>query len=117
MKKLIQWVEIPTTDFTRAVQFYNKVFLLNMEPMDFGFEKMACFPTDEGALFYKEGFTPSNQGVVVSFQVPDSIEQTCSRILKNGGGVQLPKTKIDADGRGFFALVIDSEGNKIGLYE
>ncbi len=117
MKKMIEWVEIPTTNFKRGVNFYNKVFNLSMEEMDYGTEKMACFPTGEGAIFYKEGYTPSENGVMVSFKVPDSIEETGKRIEANGGKIVLPKTKIDVEGRGYFALSLDSEGNKIGLYE
>ena len=41
MKKLIEWVEIPTADFSRAVNFYNKVFMLSLQEIDCGSEKMA----------------------------------------------------------------------------
>jgi predicted enzyme related to lactoylglutathione lyase len=52
MNKLIEWVEIPTADFARAVQFYNSVFQLQMEALDFGHEKMESFPIGEGELFF-----------------------------------------------------------------
>jgi uncharacterized protein len=32
------------------------------------------------------------------------------------GKIHTPKTKIEAEGKGFFAIIIDSEGNKIGFY-
>jgi predicted enzyme related to lactoylglutathione lyase len=73
MKKLIEWVEIPTADFSRAVNFYNKVFMLSLQEIDCGSEKMACFPTGEGAIFYKPDYKPSTNGVIVSFCVPDCI--------------------------------------------
>lgn len=117
MKKLIEWVEIPTADFSRAVNFYNKVFMLSLQEIDCGSEKMACFPTGEGAIFYKPDYKPSTNGVIVSFCVPDSIEKTATRIEQNGGKIVFPKTKIEVEGRGYFALFSDSEGNKIGLYE
>ncbi|MDR2083594.1 MAG: VOC family protein [Bacteroidales bacterium] len=116
MKKLIEWVEIPSTDFKRAVNFYNKVFLLSMEEIDCETEKMACFPTGEGAIFYQKDYKPSERGVIINLNVPDSIEETIARIEKNGGKIVQPKTKIEAEGRDYFALVLDSEGNKIGLY-
>jgi len=28
----------------------------------------------------------------------------------------MPKTKIEVEGRGWFALFADSEGNRVGLY-
>ncbi len=117
MKKFIEWVEIPTADFQRGLNFYNSVFKLSMEPIDSGTEQMACFPTGEGAIFYKEGYLPSDQGSMISFTVPDSIEETALRVEALGGKVLIPKTPIDEEGRGYFAVCIDSEGNKIGLYE
>ncbi len=117
MKKLIEWVEIPTTDFKRALNFYNEVFNISMAEIDCGTEKMACFPTGEGAIFYQPDYKPSGRGVIVSLNVPESIEQTAVCIEKNGGKMIIPKTKIEAEGRGYFALFVDTEGNRIGLYE
>lgn len=117
MKKLIEWVEIPTADFKRAVNFYNKVFKLAMEEHDYGTEKMACFPSGEGAVFYQPDYKPSGNGVIINLNVPDSIDETMIRIETHGGKIVLPKTKIEVEGRGYFALFLDSEGNKIGLYE
>lgn len=117
MKKLIEWVEIPTVNFKRAVKFYNNVFKFSMEEQDCETEKMACFPTGEGAVFYQPDYKPSGNGIVISMNVPDSIEETAVRIEQNGGKIVLQKTKIEAEGRGYFALFLDSEGNKIGLYE
>jgi len=117
MKKLIEWVEIPTADFSRALNFYNEVFELAMDEIDCGNEKMACFPSGEGAIFFKSGYEPSDKGVLVNFTVPDDIEQASVRIEKHGGKMLVSKTKIEVEGRGYFALCLDSEGNKIGLYE
>ena len=117
MKKMIEWVEIPTVDFKRGVKFYNNVFKLSMEEIDCGVEKMACFPTGEGAIFYKEGYVPSKNGIIVNLNVSDSIDETIVRIKANGGKIILSKTKIQVEGRGYFALFTDSEGNTIGLYE
>lgn len=48
MQKFVTWVEIPAVDFDKAVNFYNFVFKLNLLKQDFGSEKMACLPNDEG---------------------------------------------------------------------
>ena len=116
MTKLISWVEIPAADFTRAVNFYSKVLKLDLEPMDWGEEKMACFPGGEGAISFAPGFKPSENGALVSFRVSDSMEETISRIEAAGGKILQPKTKIEAEGRGYFCTFLDSEGNKVGLY-
>ena len=118
MKKLVAWVEIPSADFERAVKFYSSVFQLDLMPIDCGNgEKMACFPTGEGAIIYSQYAEPSENGTIVSLVVPDNIEAAISRIEQANGKVVIPKTKIEVEGRGYFALCMDSENNKIGLYE
>lgn len=116
MAKLISWVEIPTTDFERAVKFYSSVLKIELQPMDFGHEKMACFPGGEGAISYAPGFNPGKDGVLVSFNVEKDLDGAIVRINENNGTIVQPKTKIEAEGRGYFALFIDCEGNKVGLY-
>jgi len=116
MKKLIAWVEIPATDFERAVKFYNAILSLDMNAMDFGHEKMAYFPNDEGAISFAPDFKPSKDGVLVSLETGNDLDGTIERVKANGGEIVQTKTKIEAEGRGYFALFIDSEGNKVGLY-
>ena len=116
MEKLISWVEIPTADFDRAVKFYNNVLKIELKVETCDTEKMACFPTGEGAIIYADGYKPSSNGVIVSLQVPDTIDATMARIKENGGELVVPKTKIQVEGLDYFALFLDSEGNKIGLY-
>ena len=116
MKKLIRWVEIPATDFERAVKFYNQVFKLNLKPLDFGSEKMACLPNDEGAISLSKGFKPSENGVLVSLETENKLDEILLQIKNAGGKIIKPKTKIEAEGRDYFALFLDTEGNRMGLY-
>ncbi|HOE05864.1 MAG TPA: VOC family protein [Bacteroidales bacterium] len=116
MKKLIAWVEIPTVNFERAVAFYCAVLELELEALDFGSEKMACFPSGEGAIIFAPGFIPSSDGVLVSFDTGTGLDSTLERILQHGGKIVIPKTKIQAENRGWFAVFSDCEGNKLGLY-
>ena len=96
MKKLIAFFEIPATDFRRAVDFYETVL---------------------GAISYASNFDflPSTHGVLIHFNCED-IEQTLEKVLLKGGKVVIPKTKIEADDKGWFAVFTDSEGNRIGVY-
>lgn len=116
MKKMISWVEIPVRNMERAVSFYNDLLNLDLEILDFGEEKMACFPNDEGALSWAPDFNPSMNGVLISLNMEDGLNEALMCIEKNGGKVVRSKTKIQAEGRGYFALFVDSEGNKVGLY-
>ncbi|MDX1315388.1 MAG: VOC family protein [Eudoraea sp.] len=116
MKKLISWVEIPATDFYRAVEFYKAVLQIDLEPLDFGSEKMACLPGDEGAISQAADFNPSADGPIISFNAGDDIDGMIARVKDNGGTIVRDKTKIEAEGRGYFALFSDSEGNRLGIY-
>ncbi len=116
MKKLIAWVEIPASNFDRAVKFYTSALELDLQIIDCGTEKMACFPGGEGAISFAPDFLPSKNGTLVSLDVGKNIDSTLKLIEANGGSIFKPKTKIEAEGRGYFALFIDSEGNKVGLY-
>ncbi len=115
MEKLIAWVEIPSKNFDRAVKFYNSLLSLELKCESCENEKMACFPTGEGAIIHSPGFEPSGQGVVVSFNT-ENLDGAIQKVEQLGGKVVRPKTKIEAEGMGYFALFLDSEGNRVGLY-
>ena len=117
MEKFIAWVEIPASDFDRAVRFYEQVFELDLKSLEGGGEKMAFFPGGEGAISLSPGFNPSRDGVLVSLRAREDIDAVLQQVEALGGQVEKAKTKIEAEGRGYFALFIDSEGNRIGLYQ
>lgn len=116
MANLISWVEIPSKNFERAVNFYKAVLEIDLEVIDCGHEKMACFPNGEGAISFAPNFNPGKDGVLVSFNTENKLDDTIDRIKKIGGEIIQPKTKIEAEGRDYFAVFIDTEGNKLGLY-
>jgi len=116
MKKLISWVEIPATDFLRAVEFYKEVLQIDLVPLDFGSEKMACLPGDEGAISLAPDFKPSIDGPIISLNAEDDIDGMISRVKASGGTILKEKTRIESEGRGYFALFSDTEGNRLGIY-
>lgn len=119
MEKLIAFFEIPATDFSRAVKFYEAVLNIRLSVFECDREKMAFFPEEEGkfpgAISRAEGFRPAAGGVLVSLRV-SSMEDTLALVRAYGGEIVRPKTKIEADGLGYFAIFADSEGNHVGLY-
>jgi predicted enzyme related to lactoylglutathione lyase len=116
MKNLIAWVEIPAKDMKRAVAFYAKILNIDLSIIDCGTEKMALLPDDAGAISEAPDFHPSKDGVLVSLNTGKELDQVIQRILDAGGQMIKAKTKIEAEGRGYFALFTDSEGNRLGLY-
>ena len=117
MEKLISFVEIPAADFERAVEFYSQVMHLELKSVEGEHEKMAFFPGGEGAISYSPGFNPSRDGVLVSLNAGKDLDAVLGRVTAHGGKIERAKTKIQGEGMGYFALFIDSEGNKIGLYQ
>jgi len=116
MKQIFYWVEIPTVNFDRAVDFYNSLLGVKLEKVDCGTEKMAFLPNDAGAIFWAPDFKPSQDGLLVSMNCGTDIDGWINRIEANGGKIVRPKTKIEVEGRGWFALFLDTEGNRLSLY-
>ncbi len=113
------WFELYVNDMTRARAFYESVFELTLEPMsDAGMEYYA-FPMQNdqvgagGALAKMEGMAPGGGGTLIYFHCDDcAVEE--SRVEGAGGTVIKPKLSIGA--YGFMSLVLDTEGNTIGLH-
>ncbi|WP_317932877.1 VOC family protein [Halioxenophilus sp. WMMB6] len=112
----ITWFEIPTSDFQRAIDFYQAVFKIELKTMEELGIAMALFPHAEGmaggALVSGAPYQPSSDGVVI-YLYSNDFDAALDRIECNGGKVVMPKTEIPA---GLIALFIDSEGNRVGLH-
>lgn len=119
-KEVISFFEIPATDFNRAVTFYENIFGWPIERCECGEEKMGFFPDSgsglRGAISLANGFYPSSDGVLVHF-VTDQIDALLPMVEPAGGKIVMPKTNIEAEGNGCFALILDSEGNRIGIHQ
>lgn len=120
MKNPVKFIEIPAADFARAVRFYEAVLNIRLTICDgCETEKMAFFGdfTEEPnvAISWSADFHPSKDGVLVSLTVED-VDAVLALVAAHGGKTVRGKTKIEADGMGFFAQFSDSEGNTLGLY-
>jgi predicted enzyme related to lactoylglutathione lyase len=119
MNNLAAIFEIPATDLTRAVAFYSAILDVSIEVMEMEDIKLGLFPYDEqstvGVIMQGEGCVPSSSGVTLYLNAGDDLQQVLSRVEPNGGKIVLGKTP-HADESGFFALFLDSEGNRLGLH-
>lgn len=115
----ITWFEIPVANLERATRFYEAMLSSSLKQEMMGPHRMAVFPHQSpgvgGALVHGNGYTQSNNGIVIYVNVAPSIDAALARAKNAGGSVALPKTELP-DGMGFFAHVIDSEGNRVGLH-
>jgi predicted enzyme related to lactoylglutathione lyase len=115
----VGWFEIPVIEFSRAKEFYEHVFELELAENQMGPLQMAWFPWSEeakgaaGSLVKGQGYEPSSEGVLVYFTVPD-IEGALARAEHKGGKTITPRTDIRE--YGFIGHMLDCEGNRIGLH-
>ena len=118
MKSFISLFEIPATDISRAVSFYEAILDINIEKMELPGMQMGIFPYEDqmvtGVIMKVEGYKPSADGVTIYLNGGDNLQHILDKVEKNGGKVIVPKT-AHADENGFFALFLDTEGNKLGL--
>ena len=119
MKSFISIFEIPAIDISRAVLFYEVILGVNIERMDFQGMEMGVFPYEgqmvAGVIMKGEGYQPSADGTTIYFNGGEDLQIILDKVEKSGGKIIVPKTP-HADESGFFAIFLDSEGNKMGLH-
>jgi len=119
MKNLISIVEIPTIEFTRAVTFYQTVLNTSIDEINMDGILMGLFPSDgetvSVALINSSQYKTSTDGSVVYFNAGDDLQPVLDKIKANGGKIIIPKTDIGSE-MGFYAMFMDTEGNKLGLH-
>jgi uncharacterized protein len=113
------WFEIPAANLERAVGFYEKVFESRLKRDKFDGMDMAIFPAQgqavSGALMACGEAKASDAGTIVYLHAGNDLAAPLARAAQNGGRVAIPKTALP-DGMGFFAHIIDTEGNRVGLH-
>ncbi len=119
MKSYIAIFEIPATDIARAIGFYEKILGITIQQMEFPGLEMGLLPYEgqmvTGVIMKGEGYVPSADGVTIYLNGGDNLQIVLDKVEGNGGKILVPKTP-HADEIGFFAMFLDSEGNKMGLH-
>ncbi len=119
MENMINWFEIPASDFARAVGFYKGILAVEIQEMDMFGTKMGMFPSDgenvSGAIVHGEDYRPSSDGVTVYLNGGEDLQGVLDKVEQCGGNVIVPKTQISEE-MGYFAMFIDTEGNKMALH-
>lgn len=118
MNSYIAIFEIPATDISRAIHFYEETFDLKIEKIEMPGMEMGILPYENqmvtGILIKGEGYEPSPNGVTIYLNAGENLQGILDKVQKNGGTIIVPKTP-HADESGYFSLFLDTEGNKIGL--
>lgn len=120
----VVWFEIYVQDMARARAFYEAVFQCTLAPLAApegeasGFQMLA-FPSEmgnpgaAGTLVKMDGVPSGGGGVLIYFGCDDCAVQA-EHAAAHGGQIFKPKFSIGP--YGFCSLVIDTEGNCIGLH-
>ena len=118
----INWFEIPVSDFERAKKFYETIFDYQMPENTMGKARMGFLLYDfqnggrGGAIVHHpELYTPSDNGTLVYLNCEPDLSDVLNRVENAGGYVIVPKTDI-GNNLGYFAMIKDSEGNRVALH-
>lgn len=119
-KNAINWFEIPVADFARAKAFYSRIFDYEMPEMQMGANTMGFLLHEQGqgvggAIVYGEGYVPNQQGTLVYLAAGNDLSKVLGRVEVAGGNIVQGKTLV-APNLGFYALFVDSEGNRMALH-
>ncbi|MEE1945860.1 VOC family protein [Pedobacter sp. KR3-3] len=122
-KSAISWFEIPASDLDRATRFYETIMGVQLIVMDMEGMKMRLFPVADmmndigGAIVDRGDFysISSTAGVLIYLNGNPDVQQVLDKVEAAGGKIVVPKTEISPE-YGFMAVIIDTEGNRIGLH-
>lgn len=115
----VGWFEIYVQDMPRAKTFYEAVFAVQLEKLESPGLEMWAFPRQEngsgasGALVKMDGCPSGGHGTLIYFICSDCAVEA-KRASSSGG--QIFKSKFSIGPYGFIAMVVDPEGNTIGLH-
>lgn len=118
----VSWFEIYVQDMERAKNFYQETFRVELQPLTSpdGFEiELWAFPMEmdlpgsSGAIVRMPGKNSGGGGTIVYFSCADCAVEA-ARAVQSGGRIQQEKSAIGE--YGFMALVMDPDGNLIGLH-
>lgn len=115
----VGWFEIYVQDMARAKAFYEQVFAVTLQHLTSDELEMWAFPMEPegagaaGALVRMEGCPSGGNSTLVYFKCADCAVEA-AKVTAAGG--QIARDKFPIGEYGFIALVLDTEGNMIGLH-
>jgi predicted enzyme related to lactoylglutathione lyase len=122
MQHAISWFEIPSSNLERATKFYETIFGVQLIAMDTPNIRMRLFPLEDmsgigGAVVDSGGFhkpSPTDGPLIYLNGNPD-VQIILDKVEAAGGKIMVPKTEISPE-YGYMTVIIDTEGNRIGLH-
>jgi len=119
MNNPVGWFEIYVQDVARAKAFYEAVFPFKLTKIESPETELWGFPMEKdatgasGALVKMDGVASGGNSIIIYFMCEDCAAEA-GKAERAGGKLHKPKTSIGP--YGYIALVVDTEGNMIGLH-
>lgn len=121
---VLTWFEIPVADLKRAMKFYETILDLELEERNDGTDAAVFFPSDPdivqatsgrvtGVLSQSARNKPSAYGTMVYINASPRLRVVLDKVVPAGGKVLSSPVKIPP---GYIAVILDSEGNRVGLH-
>ena len=117
-KNFVSWFEIPAYNHFRSVAFYNYIYGIQMTSVELNGFSMGFFPAESGiggAIVSGPGCVPSEIGPLMYLNGGEDLNNVLSKVNEAGGRVVMEKTFL-SESAGYFAMFIDSEGNRLALH-
>lgn len=117
-KNFVSWFEIPAYNHYRSVAFYNYIYGIQMTSVELNGFAMGFFPAENGiggAIVSGPGCVPSEIGPLLYLNGGEDLNNVLSKVNEAGGRVVMEKTFL-SESAGYFAMFIDSEGNRLALH-
>jgi uncharacterized protein len=109
-------IEIPADDTQRARRFYEGLFGWTFTDTEFGDYALYTTPSGEAGVGGGLGKRGESAPMATRNYVGvDSIDDSVARAVELGGRVIQGKDEIP--GVGWWAVIADTEGNELGLFE
>lgn len=133
MRTPILWVEIPTSDFDRALKFYENVFKTSIEVRTFVNSRVGLFDKEQFGIGISINETENyvGQSGIKPFIFVNVIRDSLELVKENNGEIIMPATLLKQRNKngdviigsnlidnqmGYYAEIKDSEGNHLYLY-
>jgi uncharacterized protein len=121
----VTWFEIGCSDLTRSEAFYGAVLNRKMDRReDMGPSTGSVFPYQTGPSniggCLMQGISSPRPvagggGTLVYLDASPSLGAALTRVVPAGGSIALPSQALP-EGMGFFAHIMDPDGNRVGLH-
>ncbi len=114
MLNTVCFFEVPVDDFDSAQRFYGELFKWTFEKIPGPFR---YYKINMGSAAIKGGMTARQdpQHTPVNYVQVDSVQESLEKAQRLGAQVVVPRRSVP--GTGWFAVILDPNGNRIGMWQ